>query len=46
MFYLTFPASTPIFMNEKKRPFLAKKKNNLILEILIIAFSCSIYTSR
>ena len=45
MFYLTFTASTPIFMNEKKRPFLAKK-NNLIFEILIIAFSCSIYKSR
>ena len=34
------------FYEWKERPFLAKKNNNLILEILIIAFSCSIFTSR
>ena len=45
MFYLTSTASIPIFMNEKKDLFWQKKKK-LILEILIIAFSCSIFTSR
>ena len=35
-----------LFSWMKKKDLFGKKKNNSILEILIIAFSCSIYTSR